>query len=101
MEATNRGPPSRSDRVETGEPKGRTMSATTNTAPTTAAVSMSHRLRLVLVLAAIVVLLALTFVAGRNTGTTTRTTPAIVPTAGAPTAGPSTSAPACHMGRAC
>ena len=81
------------------------MSATIVPAPTT---TSSHGLRVILVTAAIVVLLALTFVAGRATGSTTsKAVP--TPTPAASASGPAsfgTSSPAstdapCHMGRAC
>ena len=71
------------------------MNTTTISAPTTATSHLSHSLRLALVALAIVILLAVTFVAGQATGSTTKSTPAVVPTAG-----PSTDAP-CHMGRPC
>ena len=71
------------------------MNTSTISTPTTAAAHLSHGLRLALVALTIVILLAVTFVAGRATGSTTKITPTAVTTVG-----PSTYAP-CHMGRPC
>jgi len=88
------------------------MSATTIPAPRAPSTTLSHGLRVALVATALVVLLGLSFVAGRTTSTTSTTsTPAVTPTTVTPTAaapttpattntspaGASATARSCHM----
>jgi hypothetical protein len=73
-------------------PQEDAMSATT--IPASRAPALAHGLRIALVAAAIVVLLALSFVAGRATDTAAGSAPAVTPTTTAPvTTAPVTSAP--------
>jgi hypothetical protein len=72
------------------------MNATAAAIPVTAGQSWSHAARLVLITLAIVVLLAVSFVLGRATGSTAQHVPAI-----APTVGVHTSIDDCRVGRAC
>ncbi len=58
------------------------MSATTATSPVTAGKSWTHATRVTLIALAVVVLLALSFVLGRASGSTTQSVPAIAPAAG-------------------
>lgn len=74
------------------------MSATTIPALSAPSAILGHGLRLALVATAIVVLLAMSFVAGRSTGTTTSVTPVATPTSTrAPAAGASMTPQTCHM----
>ena len=86
------------------------MSATTIPAPRAPSTTLSHGLRVALVATALVVLLGLSFVAGRTTSSTsttsTKSTPAVTPTTVTPTtpattntspAGASATARSCHM----
>ena len=91
------------------------MSATTIPAPRASSTTLGHGLRVALVATALVVLLGLSFVAGRTTSsastTGTKSTPAVTPTTVTPTAaspttpattntspaGASATARSCHM----
>ena len=80
------------------------MSATISpsTAPITAGASWTHSARLALVALAVVVLLAVSFVVGRATVSSSPSAPATSPaTTTAPFIGEPSTPADCHLGRAC
>ena len=91
--------------ADAGETERETMSTTTLAAPATAGTSWTHAARVGLIALAIVVLLAVSFVLGRATVSSTQSVPAIAPAASvpaiAPAAGGHTSTPPCYAGQPC